>query len=271
MKLSCFEMLVGERPLAEKFAMVRDAGFDGIDLRGDLVHGHVDEVRAAGADTGIPVAAVYGRLDPLLAATAAARTAALELLRGRLRDARAVGAATLVVVPVFGRPLIDVDLGRGVEDVEWSLLGVLLKEILADGSPDGSASGSGGDAVTIVIEPLNARETHLVRSPSQAAAFTRRVGDSRLATMIDTYHADLEGQDAVAEIDAVGDQLALVHLSDRDRTLPGRGGLDFGPSLRRLVQRGYAGWAGFECTGPFGVPALATSVAHVRELAGSGA
>lgn len=256
MRLSCFEMLVGDRPLAEKFAMVRDAGFDGIDLRGDLLHGNVDEAMQLRDRTGVDIATVYGRLTtPLLSATQAERIEALDLLRLRLSDAAAVGADRIVVVPVTGPPRINVNLGHGVESVEWALLAVQLAEILSE-SP----------TVTMVLEPLNVRETHFIRSPTEAAEFTRHIGDPRLGTMIDTYHVDLEEQDAVAELRGVGDQLRLVHLSDRDRTLPGDGGIDFTPVVRELETMSYDGYAGFECRGPFTVEQLAKSVNWVRAL-----
>lgn len=256
MKLSCFEMLVGDRPLAEKFAMIRDAGFDGIDLRGDLLHGNVDEAVQLRDQTGLDIATVYGRLTtPLLSATQAERTKALDLLRLRLTDAAAAGVDRMVVVPVTGPPRVEVDLGDGVESVEWALLGVLLTEVLAE-----------APTVTMVLEPLNARETHFIRSPSEAAQFTRHIGNPMVGTMIDTYHVDLEGQDPVAELDTVGDQLRLVHLSDRERTLPGEGGIDFAPVVGKLDEMGYEGYGGFECRGPFTVEQLAKSVDWVRSL-----
>jgi D-psicose/D-tagatose/L-ribulose 3-epimerase len=241
-------MMLGDRPLSAKFAMAAEAGFDAIDLRGDLLHDQVD--LAAECATDFPVATVYGRLPPLLAATAADRHWALDLLRTRLSDAAAVGAGRLVLVPIFGPPVIAVP---DVETTEWALLAVLLSEVLAE-----------DPAVTMVLEPLNAKETHFIRSPSQAAEFTRRIGHPRLATMLDTYHVDLEGQDAVAEASTVDDQLGLVHLSDRNRTLPGRGGIEFGPLLRHLADTGYDGYCGFECSGPFTVDDLADSLRWVR-------
>lgn len=257
MKLSCFEMLVGDRPLAEKFEMVAAAGFDGIDLRGDLVHGHVAEATESATRTSLEIPTVYGRLTtPLLAETLAERSTALSLLRTRLHDAAAVGARQLVVVPVTGPARIDADLGAGVASVEWALLAVLLKEALADDiAPE----------VTIVLEPLNAGETHLITSPTEAANFTRTLAHPRIGTMIDTYHVDREGQDLLGELEATADQLRLVHLSDRDRRLPGLGGIDFEPFIAALDDADYSGYGGFECRGPFGVAELAASVRWVRD------
>jgi sugar phosphate isomerase/epimerase len=256
MKLSCVETMLGERPLADKFALAAEAGFDGIDLRGDQLASIVDEVRDLTARTGIQVPTVYGRLTgPLLARTISERAEALATVRGRLRDAAAVGATSLIVVPVFGEARIDVDWPGGVEQAELALLAVLLGELAGEAE---------ATRVRIVLEPLNRRETHLLRSASVGADLARRVGSEWVGTMVDTYHMDLEGQDPVREVEAAADRMYLVHLSDRDRRLPGEGGLDFGPLLRALAARDYRGYLGYECRGEFGAAQLGGSVAMVR-------
>jgi sugar phosphate isomerase/epimerase len=161
------------------------------------------------------------------------------------------------VVPVFGEARFELDWPGGVEQAELALLAVELKELAADAA---------AAHVCILLEPLNRKETHLLRSPRATAEFARRLGSPWVATMADTYHMDLEGQDAAAEVRLAGDQLRLVHLSDRDRTLPGQGGIDFAPVLTALKDAGYAGYLGFECKGAFELEALRESVRFVRGL-----
>lgn len=255
MKLSCHEMMLGDRPLTEKFRLAREAGFDGVDLRGDLLQGQVAEAARLVRETGLPVPTVYGRLrPPLVAKTLAERAESLAMLRGRLRDAAQVGARRLIVVPIFGAARITVQRGQGVEEIEEALLLILLDEL---------ADEARRHQVTIVLEPLNGEQTHLLTSPRKTAALTRQLGEP-VMTMVDTYHMDAGGQDSVAEIEGAFDQLRLIHLSDRDRKLPGAGGLDFAAGLRKLRARGYAGWYGFECTGAFTVQQLHESVRYVR-------
>lgn len=258
-KLSCHEMMLGDLPLAEKFRLVREAGFDGIDLRGDLLRERVDEAARLVREGGFPVPAVYGRYRPhLLSAGVAERAEALAILRGRLRDAARVGAGLLIVVPIGGAARIDVDRGQGVEEVELALLLVLLRELADEARECG---------VAIVLEPLNRQQTHLLTSPAAAAALTRRL-DDWVGTMADTFHMDAEGQDMAEEVSGASDQLRLIHLADRGRKLPGAGGIDFAPLLRQLRALGYDGFYGFECTGPFTVEQLRESVRFIREHAG---
>lgn len=256
MNLSCHENMLGALPLAEKFRIAREAGFDGLDLRGDLLHDHLDEARRLVAATGLPVPTIYGRLTtPLVAATQRERTESMDILRGRLADAAAVGAHWLVVVPVFGAARITVERGGGVEEVEEAVLLVLLHELAADAAAAG---------VTVVLEPLNRTQTHLLVSPSHTAELTRHLGPW-VGTMVDFFHMDEGGQDAAREIAACDDQLHLVHLSDRARALPGEGAVDFAPGLRTLCECGYDGWYGYECKGPYGVEQLRTSVRFMRD------
>lgn len=259
MRLSCLHVMVGNRPTAEAFAIVRDAGFDGIDLRGDLAAEHVDEIRALIEKTGLPVPTVYGRLTvPLLSGTIADRQQSMELIRSRLRTASAIGAENVIVVPVFGDARITVDLGDGVEAVETAVLFTLLAELEVDARDAG---------VRLVLEPLNRKETHLLVSPSRTAELTRRFGSPWIRTMIDTYHTDLESQDPAAELIECGDQVALMHLSDRGRGLPGSAGVDFAPLLRTAEKTGYDGWMGLECRGPYGTDELRDCVSWLRSAA----
>lgn len=256
MNLSCTEMMLGERSLADKFGIARSSGFDGIDLRGDLIGPRIGEIRGLVRQVELPVATVYGRITiPLLSRTIAERQRALALVRDRLRDAAAIGTSGLIVVPIFGEAQITADRGQGVEEIEQALLLVLLRELAGDAE---------AARVRIIIEPLNRAETHLCTSPTETAALTRTLQTPWIGTMADTYHMDREEQDPVQEVESMWDQLMLVHLSDRDRTLPGEGGIDFAPLLRSLDTSGYDGFMGYECRGSFDADQLRASVDWIR-------
>jgi sugar phosphate isomerase/epimerase len=252
MRLSCLNAMVGERPLPEVFAIVRDAGFDGIDVRGDFAAQNLDELAGLVRSTGLPVATVYGRITiPLLSARVADRQASVEMVRHRLRTAAALGAENVIVVPIFGEAQITADAGDGVVATELAVMFALLAEL-------GEDAGDAG--VRILLEPLNRKETHLLTSPSRTAELTRRLGNPWVRTMLDTYHTDLEGQDDVAELEAAGDQIGLVHLSDRSRQLPGDGGIDFAP----VLATGFEGWMGLECGSVYETEQLARCVDWLR-------
>ena len=171
MNLSCSAMMLGERPLTDAFALAKESGFDGIDLRGDLIRHHISEIQDLIRQTGLPVPTVYGRITvPLLARTLRERGESLELIRSRLRDAAAISASNLIVVPVFGEARVTVDRGEGVAEIEEALLLMLLSELV---------SNAESAKVRITLEPLNRGETHLLVSPTTAARLTRGKSCSR--------------------------------------------------------------------------------------------
>lgn len=262
MRLSCPEQMLGDRSLAAKLALLRDVGFDGVDLRYDTL---VDaETRPIVAESGLPIVSIYSQLrsPSLLDAAAHDRALALAQVVARAETAARAGAANLILVPVFGDARIAPPrAGAGVEAVETALLFASLKEI---------AARLADLPLTVVLEPLNAAETHFLRDPAVGAAVCEAVASPRVATMVDTYHCHREGQDPAAKVREAGRHLALVHLSDSDRGLPGEGAVDFAAVVASLADAGYEGWAGYECrrvATPEDDDALRRSVVHVRELA----
>lgn len=263
MLLSCAEQLLGDRPLSERLGLIREAGFDGIDVRWATVAdpAAVREITAH----DLPVGAVYGQLrDPgLLSRTAAERAEAIDGAVTRAEVAAELGATTLIVVPIFRDAVLrGFDPIIGTEDLETAVLLASLDEL---------AERLAGIPVTVVLEPLNRDQTHFLLDPARGAVLCDAVGSPRIATMVDTFHCEKNGQDIPAAIAATGAQLALVHLSDTDRGLPGEGRIEFGPVLDALRARDYQGWMGYECRKVDEIAPLRRSVEVVRDLWTQGA
>lgn len=258
--LSCSEQMLPDASLNERLRLVREAGFDGIDLR--AVTASDPAARRTLADDGLAIGAVYSQLkEPSpLARSARERSDAIDQVQARAEAAAAVGAPNLIVVPIFGPPQIAMFPGiMGVEELETAHLLAALDEI---------AARIASLPVTVVVEPLNGDETHFLTSPTRAATIGDAAASPRVATMVDTYHCQRNGQDVSGEIVATGDHLALIHLSDTDHQLPGNGTVDFGAALATPRQRGYTGWMGFECRPGADVAALRHSVHYLRQLDG---
>lgn len=259
MRLSCAEQMLGNRSFPEKLAIIRNEGFDGVDGRYETLADPAN--RRALRQSGLPVGAMYSqiRAPGLLSRTAAERAEALEVMVLRATLAAAVGARCMVVVPIFGPPKVrGFDPVMGTRQVETALALTMLTAV---------AERLADIPITVTLEPLNGDETHFLTDPAEAARWCAAIGSPRVATMVDTYHCAKNGQEIPATIVAVGNQLALVHLSDDERQLPGDGQLDFGPILAALQARGYDGWMGFECK-PNTVTeeGLGRSVRYLRDL-----
>lgn len=259
MLLSCAEQLPGERPLGERLGLVQEAGFDGIDIRWETVADDAAARREIVAHA-LPVAALYGQLrDPgLLSRTAAERARAIDGAVARAEVAAELGATALIVVPIFGEAeLRGFDGLVTTEDLETAILLAAMDEL---------AGRLADIPVTVVLEPLNRDQTHFLLDPARGAVLCDAVGSPRIATMVDTYHCDRNGQDIPAAIAASGAQLGLVHLSDTDRKLPGEGRIDFSAALAALRGRDYTGWMGFECRPVDDQDRLRRSVDLMRQL-----
>jgi hexulose-6-phosphate isomerase len=83
----------------EKFALLRDAGFDGVEVRGSL---NQAEVLAARDATGLAIPSVTvgtNWVRPMSDPNPGVRAAGLEGLKQSLRDAHAYGASSVLLVP----------------------------------------------------------------------------------------------------------------------------------------------------------------------------
>lgn len=262
MLLSYAAHLLGDSPLADRLARLRRAGFDGVDLPASALTDPTTPQLVA--DSGLAVGAVYSQVrDPgLLSARNAERATALDQVVERAEAGAAVGAAVLIVVPVFGAARLRQH--ADVADLDSAQTAVLLAGL------DELAERVADLPITIALEPLNQAETHFLTDPTRAATLCRSVGSPRIATMVDTYHCHREGQDIAAAIADARDQLALIHLSDSNRGLPGEAEIDFGSVLAAVRTHDYAGWLGLECPDrgdeAGGDAAIRRSVEHLRAL-----
>ncbi|ANE45915.1 hypothetical protein SY83_05990 [Paenibacillus swuensis] len=253
MLLTCKENMIQGLNMSEVCRKVKDAGFDGIDLMGGVLKQQLIEVKSALRDTGLVSAAVYGQLgkagSSLIDLTAAARVQALDLFKERIELAAEVGAGRLIFVPRFGKSELR------PEASDWVLITML----------DELAEWAAGIPVTLIMEPLNRRESEFLHDPLKGLALVSEVGRPNVKTMIDTYHMFVEQQDVTDVTAQLGSALGLVHLSDSERKLPGQGVVDFQQVLHVLHKVRYDGPLGFECK-EAGLTELHTSVAYIKEL-----
>jgi sugar phosphate isomerase/epimerase len=253
--------MLQSHPPAERLRIIRESGFDGVDCR--LASLEDAEFLAALGDSGLPLASVYSqiRTPSLLDADANGRAQAVDDAVHRAIVSAEHGADNMILVPVFGKSRLSINAAaERLAQLETAMLIVAIKEIgerLAD------------SGIRVVLEPLNSKETHFLTSPTVAAQICREAGSHSVRAMVDTYHCSEEGHDSRTEIERVSDQLALVHLSDSGRVLPGEGEVDFRAVCCCLEERGYAGWQGFECrqiNTPNDERALTESVAMLRSI-----
>src|SRR5579871_5382653 len=134
MQLAVREGMVPGATLEERIAFVDRIGYDGIELHlPETFQRPVDEIVAAFLGQRVRPTTIDGArklLDP----DPAERAASLGQLRDRLTLCARLQAVAVLLVPIFGRPLIpDLSPVASAADLERSLLLAQLKELAGHG------------------------------------------------------------------------------------------------------------------------------------------
>jgi L-ribulose-5-phosphate 3-epimerase len=103
-------MVQGDMSILEKFKLLKEVGFDGVEP--DAPSDKRDEIIAARDATGLVINGVVHAThwrEPLSDPDPAVRRRGLEALRGALRDAKAFGATSVLLVPAVVKKEISYD------------------------------------------------------------------------------------------------------------------------------------------------------------------
>lgn len=101
-------------------------------------------------------------------------------------------------------------------------------------------------AITVVIEPLNRKESNILNSVAEGVTLAQRVNRPAIQVLADFYHMD-EEQESLSQILAYKDWLAHIHVADTDRRAPGTGSYPYAEFVDLLHQANYDGMVSIEC------------------------
>lgn len=127
------------------------------------------------------------------------------------------------------------------------------------------AERAAGAGAFLSLETLNRFETHFLNTAAQARAHVERVGHPACRVMHDTFHANIEERDPIGAPAGLGAHLGVLHVSENDRGIPGRGHIDFPAIFARLRAGGWDGWVVMEAFGS-GLPDIAAATRVWRPL-----
>jgi sugar phosphate isomerase/epimerase len=244
-RISCQEQLLPGQTLQDKYEFARHAGYDGIELRarGDFAfRDRLPELRRAARD-GVPMPSVCVDMAHFLGAfDAGLRRDAIAQLKSQLSVIAEVGgpgavACTPASYGMFSRRLPPFEPPRSEEDDRAVLLEGLA-EVGAHAAQEGA---------TLVLEPLNRYEDHMVNRLEQAADLVAAVGLPSVKVLADTYHMNIEEDEPSSALVGTAAWLGHVQVSDSNRFQPGAGHLDWAALLGTLDAVGYTGWLALEC------------------------
>lgn len=222
------------------FAMLKDAGFDGVEI--PIFDREVDKYAELGKRLdalGLERIAVgaRGSDDNPISADPAVRAEAAAAMRANLDSAAALGAS-LICGPLHAPLGVFSGVPPTAEEKARSV--AYLQAV----APYAEERG-----VTMALEYLSRFEMYLTNIAADLAALVREVDHSHCRMMYDTYHAHIEEKDVRAALQECKDVLVHVHASENDRSTPGAGQVDWETTFATLDDIGYNGWMSIEAFG----------------------
>tara|TARA_R110002072_G_scaffold11227_4_gene51197 strand:+ start:9016 stop:9864 length:849 start_codon:yes stop_codon:yes gene_type:complete len=119
--------------------------------------------------------------------------------------------------------------------------------------------------VKLGVEALNRFECYLLNCHGDSARFAREVDHPSCGIMYDTFHSNIEEKSITDAIQAGGDKLFHIHISENDRSTPGKGGVNWKENFDAIVQSGYDGYLTIEAFG-LALPEIAAATKIWRKM-----
>jgi len=101
--------------------------------------------------------------------------------------------------------------------------------------------------VKILLEIINRGDTNFLNTISEGVDFISQFDSNYIELTIDSYHMNIDEKDPDVSIVKGRKHIGYVHLSDSDRSYPGKGNIDFKKILAALKEIDYKGYLMFEC------------------------
>ena len=100
--------------------------------------------------------------------------------------------------------------------------------------------------IVIGLEVVNRYETNIANTAAQGVELCKMIGAPNVKVHLDTYHMNIEEDDAERAILETGAYLGYFHVGESHRGYLGSGSIDFVSIFRGLANAGYAGPITFE-------------------------
>lgn len=189
----------------------------------------------------------------LISQDAQVRAAGLEHLKRAIDCCHALGSR-LLAGPIYAA--LGVFSGSGPTDQEWAWAIEGLKA---------AAEHAGQADVMLASEFLNRFEIYLLNCSADAHRLVQDVDHPNFRMMYDTFHANIEEKSIEDAISGCAEVLVHVHISENDRSTPGKGLVQWKETFAALKKVNYSGFLTIEAFGQ-GLPALAAATKIWRKM-----
>ena len=196
---------------------------------------------------------IRGEEDNPISPDASVRQKGIDLNKQTLDCCAAAGVETLVG-PYHSA--LGFFSGAGPTEDEWKW-GVDSMRAVAE------YAGSVG--VRLGVEALNRFECYFLNTHADSARFVRDVDHAACGMMYDTFHSNIEEKSVTEAVNAGGDKLYHIHISENDRSTPGQGAVRWDENFDAIVNCGYDGWLVIEAFG-LALPEIAAATKIWRRM-----
>ncbi|MBB4569458.1 hydroxypyruvate isomerase family protein [Rhizobium leucaenae] len=218
--------LWADRPLPDAIRAAKAAGFDAVECHWPY-NVPVAATKAALEETGLPMLGLNtSRGDTTIGENG------LAALPGREPEARAAIDEALAYAAGISAAAVHVMAGNSS--------GPRAQRTFCDNLA--YACEAAGDAVTILIEPLNHYNApgYFLDTVEMAANIIREVGKPNLRLMFDFYHVQIMGGDITRRFESLLPLIGHVQIASvPDRGEPDHGELDYAYVLSRIRELGW--------------------------------
>lgn len=216
------------------------AGFDFIECKvvsllpeetGDAIAALIDQYKAS----PVPVAAfnVFLPREMKIVGAEVDTPRLIRYVENALERVKEIGAETVVFGSGAARNIPD---GFSVAEAREQTIAFLHHV----------ADAADRNAITVVIEPLNRKESNTILSVAEGVELARAVNRPSIQVLADFYHMDEEGE-PLAHITEYAGWLKHIHVADTERLAPGTGAYPYSEFAARLHQANYSGMVSIEC------------------------
>jgi hydroxypyruvate isomerase len=239
-------MLFTERPLLDRPAAAKAAGFDAVEfwwpwpdrpVPGDA---EVDSFVRAIRDAGVQLVGLNFFAGDLAGPDCGVLSIPSRSAQFRDNVDVAVGIGEQLGVAGF-----NALYGNRVEDASPAEQDELGRENLGHAAEAADRIGA-----TVLVEAVSGPKPYPLRTADDAVAVVQAVrsaGRPNVGFLCDLFHLANNGDDLDAAIARHTDVISHVQIADHPgRGEPGSGGLDLDRYLSALSERGYSGWVGLE-------------------------
>jgi sugar phosphate isomerase/epimerase len=241
MKLGTQNQAFFPENIKEKFHYIKEIGFEGFEIDGKLLVDHLDEVKEAIAETGIPVTTACGGYSGWIGDFIEERRLnGLAEIRQILEALKEVGGKGIVVPAAWGMftyrlpPMTSPRSQHGDRKAVTESL-VYLDRVAEE------------TGTTIYLEPLNRYQDHMINTLADARSYIEENGFKHVKIIADFYHMNIEEDDISEALHQNRNLVGHIHLADNHRYQPGSGSLDFKKHFNTLKEDGYEDFLTIEC------------------------